>query len=78
MESRPHTQLIGNPEVQAMLGMQSISGLNKLRVRDKTFPKPIKTSDARQANPVSVRQLPGVLARDRVRPGRVHAPRRDG
>ncbi|WDU60974.1 hypothetical protein LRS56_19220 [Pseudomonas poae] len=49
MESRPHTQLIGNPEVQAMLGMQSISGLNKLRVRDKTFPKPIKTSDARQA-----------------------------
>lgn len=44
-----HTALVGNAEVIKMLGMQSVSGLNKLRVRDKTFPAPIKTSDARCA-----------------------------
>lgn len=44
-----HTTLVGNAEVIKMLGMQSVSGLNKLRVRDKTFPEPIKTSDARGA-----------------------------
>lgn len=43
------TALVGNAEVIKMLGMKSVSGLNKLRVRDKTFPVPIKTSDARCA-----------------------------
>ena len=43
------TSLIGNTDVIKMLGMQSVSGLNKLRERDKTFPTPIKTSDARCA-----------------------------
>jgi len=32
------TALVGNAEVIKMLGMKSVSGLNKLRVRDKTFP----------------------------------------
>ena len=54
------TSLIGNTDVIKMLGMQSVSGLNKLRVRDKTFPTPIKTSDARGArvrfDPVEVEQ----------------------
>lgn len=54
------TALVGNTEVIKMLGMQSVSGLNKLRVRDKTFPMPIKTSDARGArahlDPVEVEQ----------------------
>ena len=54
------TALVGNAEVIKMLGMQSVSGLNKLRVRDKTFPEPIKTSDARGArcrfDPVEVEQ----------------------
>ena len=55
-----HTALVGNAEVIKMLGMQSVSGLNKLRVRDKTFPAPIKSSDARGArcrfDPVEVEQ----------------------
>jgi predicted DNA-binding transcriptional regulator AlpA len=55
-----HTALVGNKEVLKMLGMQSVSGLNKLRVRDKTFPAPIKSSDARGArcrfDPVEVEQ----------------------
>ncbi len=55
-----NTALVGNAEVIKMLGMQSVSGLNKLRVRDKTFPTPIKTSDARGArvrfDPVEVEQ----------------------
>ena len=55
-----HTALVGNNEVVKMLGMQSVSGLNKLRVRDKTFPAPIKTSDARGArcrfDPAEVQQ----------------------
>ena len=46
-----HTTLIGNAEVRQMLGMQSQSGLNKLRAKDATFPKPIKTSESRQARP---------------------------
>lgn len=54
------TALVGNEEVMKMLGMQSVSGLNKLRVRDKTFPLPIKTSDARCArcrfDPIEVEQ----------------------
>ncbi|EZI29589.1 helix-turn-helix transcriptional regulator [Pseudomonas extremaustralis] len=54
------TALVGNAEVIKMLGMQSVSGLNKLRVRDKTFPAPIKTSDSRGArcrfDPVEVEQ----------------------
>ena len=54
------TVLVGNKEVLKMLGMQSVSGLNKLRVRDKTFPAPIKSSDARGArcrfDPVEVEQ----------------------
>ena len=57
---RQHTALVGNNEVIKMLGMQSVSGLNKLRVRDKTFPAPIKTSDSRGArcrfDPVEVQQ----------------------
>ena len=57
---RQHTALVGNKEVLKMLGMQSVSGLNKLRVRDKTFPAPIKSSDARGArcrfDPVEVEQ----------------------
>lgn len=48
MEKR-RTALVGNAEVIKMLGMQTVSGLNKLRVRDKTFPIPIKTSEARGA-----------------------------
>ena len=55
-----HTALVGNKEVLKMLGMQSVSGLNKLRVRDKTFPAPIKSSDARGArcrfDPVEIDQ----------------------
>lgn len=55
-----HTALVGNAEVIKMLGMQSVSGLNKLRVRDKTFPAPIKSSDARGArcrfDPVEIEQ----------------------
>ncbi|MBA6043872.1 MULTISPECIES: helix-turn-helix transcriptional regulator [Pseudomonas] len=55
-----HTALVGNKEVLKMLGMQSVSGLNKLRVRDKTFPAPIKSSDARGArcrfDPVEIEQ----------------------
>ncbi|MBJ2278329.1 hypothetical protein PP918_gp23 [Pseudomonas phage UFJF_PfDIW6] len=47
--NQQHTALVGNKEVLKMLGMQSVSGLNKLRVRDKTFPAPIKSSDARGA-----------------------------
>lgn len=43
------TTLISNVEASKMIGMQSVSGLNKLRERDKTFPKPITTSDARCA-----------------------------
>ncbi|MBJ2266390.1 hypothetical protein JFT60_03320 [Pseudomonas sp. MF6772] len=43
-----------------MLGMKSVSGLNKLRVRDKTFPIPIKTSDVRGTHvrfyPVEIEQ----------------------
>lgn len=54
------TALVGNAEVIKMLGMQSVSGLNKLRVRDKTFPMPIKTSEARGArarfDPIEVEQ----------------------
>ena len=54
------TALVGNAEVMKMLGMKSVSGLNKLRVRDKTFPAPIKTSDARGArcrfDPIEVEQ----------------------
>ena len=54
------TALVGNAEVMKMLGMKSVSGLNKLRVRDKTFPLPIKTSDARSArvrfDPVEIEQ----------------------
>lgn len=42
------TTLISNEEARAMLGM-SKGGLDKLRIRDATFPKPIKTSNARQA-----------------------------
>lgn len=45
------TTLIGNAEVRQMIGMQSQSGVNKLRAKDATFPKPIKTSDSRQARP---------------------------
>lgn len=51
MEQQQHTTLIGNAEVRQMIGMQSQSGLNKLRAKDATFPKPIKTSDSRQARP---------------------------
>ena len=58
--NQQHTALVGNKEVLKMLGMQSVSGLNKLRVRDKTFPAPIKSSDARGArcrfDPVEVEQ----------------------
>ncbi|ASN70684.1 hypothetical protein 9AX3_1, partial [uncultured Caudovirales phage] len=36
-----HTALVGNKEVLKMLGMQSVSGLNKLRVRVQPFPAPI-------------------------------------
>ena len=58
--NQPHTALVGNKEVLKMLGMQSVSGLNKLRVRDKTFPAPIKSSDARGArcrfDPVEIEQ----------------------
>lgn len=43
------TVLIGNVEASKMIGMKSVSGLSKLRERDKTFPKPITTSDARCA-----------------------------
>ncbi|OPA84271.1 hypothetical protein BFW86_24315 [Pseudomonas fluorescens] len=54
------TALVGNAEVIKMLGMQSVSGLNKLRARDKTFPAPIKSSDARGArcrfDPLEVEQ----------------------
>lgn len=54
------TALVGNAEVIKMLGMQSVSGLNKLRIRDKTFPAPIKTSEARGArcrfDPAEVQQ----------------------
>ena len=51
MEKPQRTTLIGNQEVRQMLGMQTQSGLNKLRKKDATFPKPIKTSDSRQARP---------------------------
>lgn len=51
MEQQQHTTLIGNAEVRQMIGMQSQSGLNKLRAKDATFPKPIKTCDSRQARP---------------------------
>ncbi|KWV82554.1 hypothetical protein PFLL34_03603 [Pseudomonas fluorescens] len=58
--NQQHTALVGNKEVLKMLGMQSVSGLNKLRVRDKTFPAPIKSSDARGArcrfDPVEIEQ----------------------
>ncbi|WP_073169667.1 hypothetical protein [Pseudomonas asturiensis] len=37
--------------ISQMLGMQTQSGLNKLRNKDATFPKPIKTNDSRQARP---------------------------
>lgn len=43
------TTLISNVEVSQMLGMGSVSGLNKLRARDHTFPQPITASDARCA-----------------------------
>ncbi|WP_429540670.1 helix-turn-helix transcriptional regulator [Pseudomonas monsensis] len=43
------TTLIDNVEASKMIGMKSVSGLSKLRERDKTFPKPITTSDARCA-----------------------------
>lgn len=49
MSEFQNTKLVGNPEVVKMLGMGSVSGLNKLRVRDKTFPEPIKTSASRGA-----------------------------
>jgi len=56
----PRTALLGNAEIIKMLGMKSVSGLDKLRVRDKTFPAPIKTSDARSArcrfDPIEVEQ----------------------
>ncbi len=48
MEKPRHTTLIGNQQLRQMLGMQTQSGLNKLRSKDTTFPKPIKTSDSRQ------------------------------
>ncbi|QHF02410.1 hypothetical protein N015_08290 [Pseudomonas asturiensis] len=51
MEKPQRTTLIGNQELRQMLGMQTQSGLNKLRNKDATFPKPIKTSDSRQARP---------------------------
>ncbi|KFE50944.1 hypothetical protein [Pseudomonas syringae] len=51
MDKPQHTTLIGNPEVRQMLGMQTQSGLNKLRNKDATFRKPIKTNDSRQARP---------------------------
>ncbi|WP_244654077.1 hypothetical protein [Pseudomonas syringae] len=47
MSEFQNTKLVGNPEVVKMLGMGSVSGLNKLRVRDKTFPEPIKNSASR-------------------------------
>ncbi len=37
--------------ISQMLGMQTQSGLNKLRNKDATFPKPVKTNDLRQARP---------------------------
>ncbi|MBI6848600.1 MULTISPECIES: helix-turn-helix transcriptional regulator [Pseudomonas syringae group] len=49
MSNSTNTTLVGNSEVVRMLGMGSVSGLNKLRVRDKTFPEPIKTSASRGA-----------------------------
>lgn len=44
-------KLITNEELRQLLGMQTVSGLSKLRARDATFPKPIKMSPSRQARP---------------------------
>lgn len=63
MEQLQHTTLIGNAEVRQMIGMQSQSGLNKLRAKDATFPKPIKTSDSRQARPrYDIAEIEGWIA----------------
>lgn len=40
--------LIAQPDVYKAIG-QTRSGLDKLRKKDPTFPKPIKFSDSRQA-----------------------------
>lgn len=40
--------LIAKPDVYKAIG-QTRSGLDKLRKKDPTFPKPIKFSDSRQA-----------------------------
>ncbi len=49
MNKAERTTLIGHAEIREMLGMQTQSGLDKLRARDPSFPKPIKMAPSRQA-----------------------------